>query len=298
MLGLAARQHGVVSVGQLRANGLSDSAVRMRVQAGRLHRLFRGVYAVGRPDVPPRGRRLAAVLACGPGALLSHFACADHLGLRQSNAAVTDVTVPRRSSLRHPGIRIHRSTTLVDEDRTIADATPCTSWARTLLDIAPLIDDRALEKAVERSEILELYDHPTLERLLDRMWGQPGTRRLAIAVGIARPGRTVTNGPLEELMLALCRDWGLPEPEVNAEILLGGERAQVDFLWREQRVVVEVDGFRYHRGRAAFRRDRRRDRLLELAGFGHARFADEDFDRDRPEIRGTLARLLDLSSRG
>jgi very-short-patch-repair endonuclease len=187
---------------------------------------------------------------------------------------------------------------LSDEDRAAVDGIPCTTWARTLLDIAPLIDDRALEKAVERAEILELYDHRAIVSLLARAEGQPGTRRLANAVGIARPGQTVTNSPLEELMLALCRDWGLPEPEVNAEILLGGERAQVDFLWRAQRVVVEIDGFRYHRGRAAFRRDRRRDRLLELAGYGHARFADEEFDADRLEIRGTLVRLLDRSSRG
>lgn len=293
-MALAATQHWIVTFSELIGIGFTQPTIGRLLTSGRLHRLYKGVYAVGHPDPSSLGRRLAAVRACGPGALLSHISNAAHLGLRSSSASRIDITVPRRSSLSHRGIRIHRRTTLINEDMTVVDAVPCTSWARTLLDVAPLVDERALEKAIERAEILELYDHRAILSLLERAWGQPGTRRLADALGIARPGHTVTNSSLEELMLGLCRRWGLPEPEVNAELLLGGDRAQVDFLWREQRVVVEVDGFKYHKTRAAFRRDRKRDRLLEVEGYGHARFADEDFDRDRADIRGILMRLLDL----
>jgi very-short-patch-repair endonuclease len=293
-MALAGAQHWVVTFAELTGLGFSESAVNRLLAAGRLHRLFKGVYAVGRPEVSAYGLRLAAVLACGPGALLSHISAAAHHGLRESSAIRIDVTVPRRSHLKHPGVRIHRRETLISEDRTAVNAVPCTSVARTLLDIAPLIHERALEKAIERAEIQEVYDHRAIVSLLGRARGQPGTRRLADVLGIGRPGCTVTNSSLEELMLGLCRRWNLPQPEVNAELLLGGQRAQVDFLWREQRVVIEVDGFKYHRTRAAFRRDRRRDRLLELEGYGHARFADEEFDTAQAEIRATLISFLGL----
>jgi hypothetical protein len=292
LMALATRQHGVVAHRQLLRLGFSPAAIGKRTQTGRLHRRFRGVYALGRVDLPVSGLRLAAVLACGDGACLSHISNAAHLGLRRSDAVLIDVTVSGRSGIRHAGIRVHRSTTLIDEDITVVDGVPCTSCARTLLDIAPLVNERSLERAVEQAEIKGLYDHRAILRLLDRSWGQPGSRRLGNTLGIVRPGNTITKSELEELMLGLCRGWGLPEPEVNAELLIGGERMQVDFLWRKGRVVVETDAFKYHSSRAAFRRDRRRDRLLELAGYRHARFADADFDHARSEIRSTLIDLL------
>jgi predicted transcriptional regulator of viral defense system len=129
LLAFAERQHGVVSLNQLVALGFTPSGVRERAARGRLHRLHHAVYAVGRRDVPVQGLRLAAVLACGASALLSHLSVAAHHGLRKTAAARFDVTVPRRSSLRHPGIRIHRRPTLMPQDRTVVDAVPCTSVA-------------------------------------------------------------------------------------------------------------------------------------------------------------------------
>ena len=289
---VAARQFGVITLAQFIALGLTASAVRSRVATGYLHPLYRGVYAVGRPDVPVLGRRLAAVLACGRGALLSHLSAAAHHGLRQSAAVRFDVTIPRRSALRRSGIRIHRSTTLINEDEAVVDGVPCTSVARTLLDISSVLDDRGVERAVERAEILQVYDHRKVEAVLTRAAGQPGTRRLGRVIGIVRPGETVTESSLEEAMLALCRRCGFPEPIVNHEMLLGGERAKVDFFWPEQRVVVETDSFKYHKTQAAFRRDRQRDRLLELEGYGHARFADGEFDDDIAGIEQALEALI------
>jgi very-short-patch-repair endonuclease/predicted transcriptional regulator of viral defense system len=296
LLALAARQHGVVSLGQLRGLGFTASAVRMRAAGGRLHRLYRAVYAVGRRDVPVQGRRLAAVLACGGGALLSHLSVAAHHGLRQTAATRFDVTVPRRSALRHRGIRVHRSLTLMPQDLTVVEAVPCTSVARTLLDIAALLAPRPLEKAVEEAEILELYDHAAVLDVIDRAAGQPGIRRLCQVLGIARPSETRTKSDLEENLLALCRRRGLPQPSVNAWILLGGEPVQIDFVWRRQRAVVEVDGFRFHRSRGAFRRDRKRDQLLELEGWKRARFADAQIDAEPDHVEEVIRRVLRMSA--
>jgi len=292
MMGLAGTQHWVIAFAQLVALGYSSSAIGRLVQAGRLHRLHQGVYAVGNPAVPVAGRRLAAVLACGEGALLSRAAAAAHHGLRQSEAARIDVTVPGDRRLIRPGLRIHRCSTLIDEDMTIVDAVPCTSVARTLLDLSSLVDDRGVEQALERAEILEVYDHRQILSLLARMHGHPGTPRLARVVDAANPGTTVSRSGLEEAMLRICRSAGFPEPRLNAHILLGGVHTEVDFLWPAHRVVVEVDSWKYHRQRGQFRRDRRRDQLLELEGWGHARFTDDEIVGQPRHVENVLLGLL------
>ena len=232
------------------------------------------------------------MLACGAGAVLSHLSAAAHHGLRQSSATRLEVTIPRRSSLRRPGIRVHRSLCLTDADAAAVDSVPCTSIARTLLDVATRLDARGLERAVEQAHILEVYDHRAVVSVLERAPGQPGVRRLREVLGIARPGETRTKSDLEDDLLALCRRRGLPQPGVNAWILLGGEHAQVDFLWRQERVVVEVDGYKYHRGRGAFGRDRRRDQLLQVEGWGHARFADVQVVAAADHVVDVIERLL------
>ena len=237
------------------------------------------------------------MLACGEGAVLSHRSAAAHLGLRESAATRTDVTVPRRSSLRHPRIRIHRSLSLTVSDVAFVDQVPCTSVARTLLDIASVLDARGLEKAIERAHILEVYDHAAVYALIHRATGRRGVRRLRTAVGSVRPGETITKSDLEEAMLALCRHRRLPEPGVNAWVLLCGEYHQIDFVWRRERVAVEVDGYRFHRNRGAFRRDRRRDQLLEIEGWGHARFADAQIGAEADHVEDVLLRLLSAGDR-
>lgn len=292
MMALAEAQHWVVAFAQLLTLGFSASAIARLVHAGRLHRVHHGVYAVGNPALKVEGYRFAAVLACGEGALLSWAAAGAHIGLRHSEAARIDVTVRGDRRISRPGLRIHRCSTLIDEDMTVVDAIPCTSVARTLLDLSSLIDDRGVERALERAEILQVYDHWKILSVLRRMRGHPGAPRLARVAEAANPGTTVTKSELEEAMLALCRRAGFPDPSLNAHILLGGVHTEVDFLWRRQRVVVEVDSWKYHRQRGQFRRDRRRDQLLELEGWGHARFTDDEIACDPDHVENVLRNLL------
>jgi predicted transcriptional regulator of viral defense system/very-short-patch-repair endonuclease len=292
LMALAAEQHWIVTIAELIELGFSRSAIARLVQARRLHPLHRGVYVVGHPDASREGRRLAAVKACGEGALLSFRAAGAHHGLRESQAARIDVTVPGDRRLSRSGIRIHRCSTLITEDRTMVDAIPCTSVARTLLDLASLIDDRGVERALERAEILEVYDHRQIVSLLGRLRGHPGTPRLARVAEAANPGTTISRSDLEEALLRVCRCAGLPEPELNQSILLGGVHTEVDFLWRAERVIVEVDSWKYHRQRGQFRRDRRRDQLLELEGWGHARFTDTEVKYEATHVEGVIRRLL------
>jgi hypothetical protein len=206
---LARRQYGVVSLGQLREAGFDRWAVRRRVEAGRLHRLHRAVYAVGHTIVPPRGRWLAAVLACGDGAVLSHRSAAAHWGIRPSAAARIDVTVPRTSGVRSSAtIVVHRSRRRIES--VVRDGIPVTTAGRTLADLATALPRRPLEKACEAAEALELDVEidPT----------HPGAKRLAeIDVGVT------TRSPLEDDFLGLCDRFGIPRPRVNTivEGLLG-----------------------------------------------------------------------------
>jgi predicted transcriptional regulator of viral defense system len=197
----AARHHGVVSVGQLRSLGFDRDAIARRVEAGRLHRLHRGVYAVGHTIVPPRGRWLAAVLACGDGAVLSHRTAAAHWGIRPSAAARIDVTVPHTSGVRSTqAIVVHRSRRPIE--RVTRDGIPVTTAGRTLADLATALPRRPLEKACEAAEALEL------DVEIDP--AHPGAQRLAeIDVGVT------TRSPLEDDFLELCDRFGIPRPRVN-----------------------------------------------------------------------------------
>jgi predicted transcriptional regulator of viral defense system len=188
---LAERQWGVVSLAQLRAAGLSDDAVQRRAAAGRLHRLHHGVYAVGHTVLRREGRWLAAVLACGEGAVLSHRSAAAHWGLLQSNATRIDVTTPRTRAA-NAMIRVHRSRSLDARDATAHRGIPITSVARTLLDLAATIRAEHLERALAQAQYLELYDHRAITDVLARANGHRGKRPLAEATHKSRssPGAT------------------------------------------------------------------------------------------------------------
>jgi very-short-patch-repair endonuclease/predicted transcriptional regulator of viral defense system len=288
----AEREFGVLSRAELLALGFSDSAIKRLVSERRLARIHKGIYAIEAAQLSPEGRRLAAVKACGPGALLSHITAAAHHEIRATAASLIDVTVERAVNRRHMGIRVHRRETLSAEDAGIVNGIPCTSVARTLLDLASVTDDRATEKALEQAEILQIYDHLAVERLLKRMWGRPGAPRLARVAGLARPGATLTRSSLEDAMLAICRDAGLPEPEVNADVLLEGIHLEIDFVWRAARVAIEIDSWKYHRQHGQFRRDRRRDQLLELSGWAHVRFTDVEISDEPAHVEAVVRRLL------
>jgi very-short-patch-repair endonuclease len=288
---LAERQHGVVSLPQLQFLGLSARAVRDRVAAGRLTRIHRGVYAVGHARLTQRGYWMAAVLAYGPNAVLSHRSAAALHGIRPDHRSKTDITLPRRSARPRPRIDVHRSTSLAPADVTTIDGIPCTSLARTLLDLAEVVDRRGVERAIDQAEVLGVFDLHAVEDVLSRATGRHGAG-VVRSVLAEYAGPTLTKKELEERFFALCRAASLPSPAVNAWIAVGGGVAyQVDFLWRAERLVVETDGWGSHRTRQAFENDRRRDRRLLLAGWNVVRFTWRDVEREPDEVTAVLAAL-------
>jgi hypothetical protein len=292
LLELAAGQHGVVSVDQLRALGLSSSGTRRRVAGGRLHTMHRGVYAVGRPDVSVHGRWMAAVLACGPVALLSHGSAAALHGLLSHAGASLHVTIPRRVGRSRPGIRIHRSTCLTPLDRAFVEGIPCTSVPRSLLDVARWASRRTLERACNQAEVLGVLDVDGVRELLGRVGGSHGARPLQAVLELGQVGEGITRSELEARFLALCRRAALPQPAVNEWIAVEGEELQADFVWHRQGVIVETDGFATHRTRQAFHGDRRRDRALSLAGWQVVRFTWEDVTSEPQVVAKVVRKLL------
>jgi very-short-patch-repair endonuclease len=288
---LADRQHGVVALRQLRELGLSARAVSHRAARGRLHRIHRSVYAVGRSNLTGRGHWMAAVLACGPRAALSHRSGAGLAGLRQGNRLRADVSLPSASARPRKGIEVHSSVTLTAEDITIVDGIPCTTVARTLVDLGDVVPRRAVEKAVEQAEILQLFDLNAVEQAIERAGPRRGTGIL-LSVLEELSGPTLTASELEEAFLALCRDAGLRTPEVNVWMTLSdGSAIKVDFLWRRERLAVETDGHPFHRTRQSRERDTRRDVLLRLEGFEPVRFTGRQVALEKEWVTRTLLAL-------
>jgi very-short-patch-repair endonuclease len=266
---LAAGQWGVVSLAQLRMAGLSDDAVQRRERGGRLHRLHRGVYAVGHTVLCAEGRRLAAVLACGAGAVLSHRSAAAHWGLLATSATQIDVTAARTRA-GDARIRLHHSRSLIARDTTSHQGIPITSVARTLLDLAATVKPERLERAVAQAEHLELYDHRAITELLARANGHRGHRALTEAIA---EDPKLTASDWEIRLLQLVRAAALPEPLVNQPLDAPdyGE-CRPDFLWPSHNLIVETDGWESHRTRGAFERDRAKDAALTAAGYRVVRF--------------------------
>jgi hypothetical protein len=288
---LAERQHGVVSLPQLQLAGLTKDAVGKRAATGRLTRIHRGVYAVGHARLTQRGHWMADVLAYGPTAVLSHRSAAALHGLRPDNRPKTDVTLPSRSARSRSGIHVHRSSTLETGDVTTVDGIPCTTVARTLLDLAEVVDAQALERAVSQADVFRTFDLRTVDEVLSRASGRHGATGLrSVLASYDRP--TLTDQELEERFLALCRKASLPPPEVNGWVALDdGIAYQIDFLWRAERLAVETDGWGSHGTRRAFENDRRRDRNLSMAGWTVVRFTWRDVEREPDEVTAALTRL-------
>jgi very-short-patch-repair endonuclease/predicted transcriptional regulator of viral defense system len=279
---LATRQHGVVATRQLAALGLSQRAVSHRADAGRLHHVHRGVYAVGHPVLTVDGRRMAAVLAAGPGAVLSHASAAALWEIRPTSATRIDVTVRSVGGrARRPGLRIHRTPTLRDDEITEHQAIRVTTPARTIFDLASSLPRRALERALDEAEIRELYDRRGLEAVIAAHAGERGAAALQRAMD-EDGDPTLTDSELEELMLTLCREEQLEQPTPRAWV--AGLR--VDFLFAERRLVVETDGYRFHRTRRAFERDA----ILARAGYRTLRFTHRQLTRGPAMVAETVTK--------
>jgi very-short-patch-repair endonuclease len=256
---IAARQYGVVTRAQLVTAGLGRGAIEHRVSERRLHRVHRGVYLVGHVSAPPLAREMAAVLACGPGAVLSHQSAASMWSLPSREGADVEVTVAERDPGNRPGIRLHRARRLQRIDVRRCQRMPVTAPARTLVDLAEVLPLRDLERAVEEARIRRLV-RP--RQLLDVLERSPGRRGAGVLRGLLETKPEFTRSQAETRLLALLRAAGIPPTAVNSRV----GHYEVDFLWRPERLVVEVDGYAYHSTRAAFERDRLRDANLQAAG--------------------------------
>ncbi|MGH2822904.1 MAG: type IV toxin-antitoxin system AbiEi family antitoxin domain-containing protein [Thermoleophilaceae bacterium] len=292
IVALAERQHGVVSLPQLLSLGLGKAAVSKRAQSGRLHRIHRGVYAVGRPRLTEHGRWMAAVLAYGSRAAASHRSAAGLIGIRADHRATTDVILPGPSARLRPGIEVHRSSTLKAADITTVDGIPCTTVARTLVDLGDAVDRRAVERAVDQAEVLRVFDLRAVEEVLARAGPRRGAAMLrAVLDELEEP--TLTRSEFEERFLELCRRASLPSPAVNAWITLDdGIAYQADFLWRREKLIAETDGRDVHTTASAFEHDRLRDQRLTLAGYMVVRSPGVRSGVSRAASPGALAGLL------
>jgi very-short-patch-repair endonuclease len=258
---LAKRQHGVVTRRQLVSLGLSADAIDHRLQAKRLLPLYRSVYAVGHQNRSRESGWMAAVLAGGASAFLSVRSAGAHWGIRPAGGYWIDVTTPRWQRPRR-GIRFHRAR-LPSDETTIKDGIPTTTVPRTLFDLAVVLEQRQLERAINEAEVLGLTDDLSLHDLLQRYPRRRGGPTVRAVLDRRSAGSTYTRSDLEEMFLRFAAEAGLPRPETNVFI----EGLEVDCVWRERRLVIEVDGWETHRTRAAFERDRQKLRILQTAGW-------------------------------
>jgi very-short-patch-repair endonuclease len=285
----------VVSREQLRVLGISDAGIDRAAKAGRLHRVFRGVFAVGRSGIGERGRLRAATLACGPGAVISHRSAAALLGLLNAGPVVIDVIAPGEQGRMIDGLRRHRvRPPRRDEVGTVAGI-PCTSPARTLVDLAGVVGDWTLRSTFERAAQRRLLDISVIEASMDP--GRRGVRSLRAlveewrrAAPVAKKGRL--KSPLEAKVLPLVVRRGCPIPLLNAPVEIAKGRVEVDFLWPQQRFVLEADSRDFHGTAVAFERDRWRDRELMAAGYTTLRITHQQAETEAEAIADTIASQL------
>lgn len=289
---LADRQHGVVARGQLIAEGITSAGIRHRLARGRLHAVHPGIYAVGLSRPSPRGSWMAAVLGGGAGALLSHRAAASLWGILDGVPAAADVVVLRTGTSR-AGVRPHRVRRVPAADRAEVDGIPCTSVERTILDLAPVVAARRVDRMLRRADELRVLDVGGLEAQLTR--GRAGTPALRAALGAVRrdaEAEVRTKSELELRFRELLRVHGLAVPRMNVAVDTPWATYEVDALWRPQHLVVELDGWQTHRDRETFRRDHRRGADLAAVGYRVVRLSWEQVVDDPQATASRLRRLV------
>jgi very-short-patch-repair endonuclease len=283
---LAVEQWDVIAHRQLIELGYRRNAIEHRLATGRLHRKHLGVYAVGRPTLTRYGRWMAAVLACGPRAALSHDSAAALWGIGPELSAEVHVSVPAGTRRRHPGIKAHRRIEKVWEHVTEHERIPVTSIDLTLVDLATRVPRPDLERAVNEADRLDLISPDDLRAALDLWTHHPGVRPLRELLDEAT--FTLTDSELERLFLPIARSVGLPKPITRQWV--NGFR--VDFFWPELRLVVETDGLRYHRTPLQQARDSLRDHAHLAAGLTPVRFTHHQIRYRRGYVRERLTSIV------
>jgi very-short-patch-repair endonuclease len=293
---LADRQHGVISRDQLRHLGFKDGAINHAATTARLHRVFHSAYALGHARIAERGRLMAATLACGKGAVLSHRSAGALLGLLDEGPAVIDVIAPPSRGRGIDGICLHRVRPPRLEETGTMHGIPCTSPARTLVDLAGVVGEWTLRSAFERAARREMLDLPAIERSMD-----PRRRGMKVLLKLIEEWRGAApllgkrgklKSPLEAKVLPLLVRRDLPPPLFNAPVQIADGRIEVDFLWPGHRFALEADSRDFHGAAVAFERDRWRDRELMRAGYSILRVTHREAEKEAEAIAETVAARL------
>lgn len=280
---IAAGQHGNITVAQLLAVGMGESAIRYAVRTGRLYRVYRGVYAVGRRPVTQLERAAAAVLACGPKALLSYGSAMTLWGFWKHWDEPFEVTVA--ADRRPTGIRIHRCATLRRRDADHQHGIPVTSPARTVLDIAPRLTPGRLTRLINDARLAKLL---TLEALAEVAAGNPRHAGTALVKPHLDNAHNPTRSSGEDDFPAFCLRYGLPEPLINSEL----HGYEVDVYFPNERLIVELDGWPFHRDKSTFESDRDRDATMLMHQIATLRITYDRFDDDPDREAARLHQIL------
>lgn len=263
---LAKRQHWIVTREQLLALGFTTGAIKHRLAAGRLHHVHTGVYTVGRPEITRLGRWMAAVLACGPHAVLSHESAAELFGIWRGGPAESHVLIPTASPRRHRGLVVHRRPCISAADVTTRQRIRVTTPACTLIDLAARHPRGDIEGAMNEADLRRLIDLRALRAVLDETASRPGVAKLRVTID--RRTFTFTRSQLERYFLRIVRRAGLPMPLTRTYV----NGFEVDFYWPDLGLVVETDGGAFHRTPAQQAADRRRDQAHTAGGLTPLRF--------------------------
>jgi very-short-patch-repair endonuclease len=274
---------------------MSRNTISWATESGKLHRVFRGVYAVGRRTGSEKERLMGATLACGPGAVISHRSAGALLGLLDEGPVVIDVIAPPERGRKIDGIRFHRVRPPRHEEMGTVDEIPCTSPSRTMVDLAGTVGAWTLRSCFERAAKRGELDIDAIEASLDpRRRGEKALRPLLDEWRQAAPltRKRRLKSPLEAKVLPLVLGRGLPAPLTNAPVQLASSRIEVDFLWPDHRFVLEADSRDFHGTEVAFERDRWRDRELLRAGFSTLRVTSHQAEREAEAVAATIASRL------
>jgi hypothetical protein len=286
---IAGRQHGVVARRQLMGEGFSRHVVQDRITSGHLTRIHRGVYAVGHRKLTLKGVWMAAVLACGPKALLSHRAALGLWDVRRSESGAIDVTVPGCAGRRgRAGIRVHMSEMLLETDAAEVDGIPVTSLAWTVVDFAGIAQRQQLRSVLEALERRGDYIGRELDDLFERTPNRKGVKSLRAVIADMTGPAPWLQSELEEYFRDLHAGSGLPPYEAN--VMVEGE--VVDVLWRKERLIVELDGFTFHKSRAKFKSDRRLDAKMQVAGYRVLRLTQDRLVNEADVVFAEIRVLL------
>jgi very-short-patch-repair endonuclease len=281
---LARRQHGVVTRAQLMHIGFTSSAIEHRLATGRLHPAASGVYVVGRPELTRHGRWMAAVLACGPKAVLSHGSAAALWEIGRERSGLTEVSLPSRVHRRRPAIVVHRRATLSESEMTTRQGISVTTPVCTLIDLASHLPPGRLEAAINEADKRGLSDPEAVRQALEGLDPRrPGVA--ALRRTLDRRTFRLTDSELERRFLKVVAEAGLSLPETGRQV----DGFRVDFFWPDIGLVVETDGLRYHRTAAQQAKDRVRDQAHLAAGRTPLRFTHAQVRFEPESVRATLS---------